>query len=67
VARGQVVAKSGNTGHSFAPHLHFQLMQAQKVLDPFAALPTHRRRLPARDKALFATEMARLDRLLGAE
>jgi len=66
VARGQVVAKSGNTGHSFAPHLHFQLMQTQKVLDPFAALPTYRRKLPAKDKALFSTERARLDRLLGA-
>jgi murein DD-endopeptidase MepM/ murein hydrolase activator NlpD len=67
VARGQVVGQSGNTGHSFAPHLHFQLMQGQKVLDPFATLPAHRRKLPARDQALFATEMARLDTLLGAQ
>ncbi|HEY3357932.1 MAG TPA: M23 family metallopeptidase [Polyangia bacterium] len=65
VTRGQVVAKSGNTGHSFAPHLHYQIMHGPKVLDPFAALPTHRRKLEAGDKAPFATEMARLDQLLG--
>jgi murein DD-endopeptidase MepM/ murein hydrolase activator NlpD len=66
VASGQVVARSGNTGRSFAPHLHFQVMQAGKVLDPFTALPTQRRKLAARDQAPFAAEVARLDRLLGA-
>jgi murein DD-endopeptidase MepM/ murein hydrolase activator NlpD len=66
VARGQVVATSGNTGRSSAPHLHFQVMQGQTVLDPFAALPAQRRKLPARDQASFAVERARLDRLLGA-
>ena len=30
VSRGEVVGKSGNTGHSFAPHLHYQLMAGQK-------------------------------------
>jgi murein DD-endopeptidase len=66
VARGQVVARSGNTGRSSAPHLHFQVMQGQKVLDPFTALPAQRHKLPAGDKARFATEVARLDKLLGA-
>ena len=30
VSRGEVVGKSGNTGHSFAPHLHYQLMTGRE-------------------------------------
>jgi murein DD-endopeptidase MepM/ murein hydrolase activator NlpD len=64
VSRGEVVGKSGNTGHSFAPHLHYQLMAGQKILDPFAVQETTRKKLPEKEKAAFATEMARLDHLL---
>jgi murein DD-endopeptidase MepM/ murein hydrolase activator NlpD len=36
VRKGQVVAHSGNTGRSTAPHLHYQVSAASgKVLDPF--------------------------------
>jgi murein DD-endopeptidase MepM/ murein hydrolase activator NlpD len=34
VTAGQVIALSGNTGHSSGPHLHYQLNQGAKVLDP---------------------------------
>jgi len=65
VSRGDVVGKSGNTGHSFAPHLHYQLMAGQqKVLDPFAVQETTRKKLPEKEKTKFATEMERLDHLL---
>ena len=64
VSRGEVVGKSGNTGHSFAPHLHYQLMAGEKILDPFAVQETARKKLPEKEKAAFATEMARLDHLL---
>lgn len=64
VTRGQVIGKSGNTGHSFAPHLHYQLMAGQKVLDPFAVQETYRRQLPANERTAFAAEAARLGRLL---
>jgi murein DD-endopeptidase MepM/ murein hydrolase activator NlpD len=64
VSRGEVVGKSGNTGHSFAPHLHYQLMAGQKILDPFAVQETTRKKLPEKEKAAFAKEMARLDHLL---
>jgi murein DD-endopeptidase len=64
VGRGEVVGKSGNTGHSFAPHLHYQLMSGTKVLDPFAVQETHRKKLPESAKTAFTAEVTRLDHLL---
>jgi murein DD-endopeptidase MepM/ murein hydrolase activator NlpD len=65
VQKGQVIAQSGNTGHSFAPHLHYQLMSASGVvLDPFSAQPTERRSLAAAEKTAFTAEVQRLDSLL---
>ena len=47
VHRGQVLARTGNTGHTTAPHLHYQLMSPDgRVLDPFAVQATTRRSLP---------------------
>jgi murein DD-endopeptidase MepM/ murein hydrolase activator NlpD len=62
--RGQVVAASGNSGRSFAPHLHYQLMQGTKVLDPYTQHRTYRRTLPAAVKAAFEGEVRRLDALM---
>lgn len=45
VTKGQVVAESGNTGHSTAPHLHYQLEQNGKVIDPIDYHGTERRKL----------------------
>ncbi len=64
VARGEVVAASGNTGHSYAPHLHYQLQAGQTVLDPFVVQPTMRRKLSDGERAELALEVARLDHLL---
>ena len=65
VTRGQVVAASGNTGHSFAPHLHYQLMgSATQVLDPFTVHKTTRRKLADSDTAAFELECKRLDQLI---
>ena len=64
VSRGEVVGKSGNTGHSFAPHLHYQLMAGEKILDPFAVQETTRKKLPEKERAAFTAETTRLDHLL---
>jgi len=65
VRKGEVLASSGNSGHSFAPHLHYQLEDASgKVLDPFDTLKTERRAVPAGDRAAFDVERARLDAAL---
>ena len=62
---GQVMAESGNSGHSFAPHLHYQLMtQDDRVVDPFDSHRTYRRTLSAEQRPALETEIRRLDSLL---
>jgi murein DD-endopeptidase MepM/ murein hydrolase activator NlpD len=68
VKKGQTVAQSGNTGHSFAPHLHYQLMAAGgALLDPFVSGPTLRRALPETERARFEEAVHRLEALLPPE
>lgn len=67
VKRGQVIAKSGNTGRSFAPHLHYQLMSAGKAIDPFESHATSRASLPAAARPDFEAAVAKLKAQLPSE
>ncbi|HET6439932.1 MAG TPA: M23 family metallopeptidase [Anaeromyxobacter sp.] len=65
VQKGERIASSGNSGHSFAPHLHYQLEDADgRVLDPFEVQPVRRAALDASARPAFDAERARLDALL---
>lgn len=66
VKKGEVFAQSGNSGRSFAPHLHYQLMKGEKVVDPFEVHQTSRVALAPADLGKFKTETARLSKLLDA-
>ncbi|RME24778.1 MAG: M23 family metallopeptidase [Deltaproteobacteria bacterium] len=60
VAAGQVIALSGNTGRSTAPHLHYELHRGDRVLDPLEYHEVQRRRLSADELARFRADQARL-------
>ena len=67
VKKGEIVARSGNSGHSTAPHLHYQLEASDgRVLDPFAVLPTKKLALEGAAKAAFDVERQRLEPMLVA-
>jgi murein DD-endopeptidase len=60
VKKGEVIAHSGNSGHSFAPHLHYQLMSpSDRVLDPFDVQATRKVNLAATDKPALGEQVAK--------
>jgi murein DD-endopeptidase MepM/ murein hydrolase activator NlpD len=65
VQAGQMVGRTGNTGHSFGPHLHYQVEKSGRVVDPIDYHGTVRRKLDPAANPAFVAEMARLDGLLG--
>ena len=67
VNAGQVIALSGNTGRSTGPHLHYQLNQGKKVLDPIDYHGTTRRQLSDADKAAFDKVVAEANKRFGGE
>jgi murein DD-endopeptidase MepM/ murein hydrolase activator NlpD len=67
VRAGQVIALTGNTGHSTAPHLHYQLDQGSKVLDPLDYHGTERRALLASDGPAFEAAKKRMDAMIAPQ
>ncbi len=63
VKRGQRLATSGNTGRSFAPHLHYQLERRGRVIDPFRYYPTKRARLSSAQIEALEQQLARYEAL----
>jgi len=65
VEAGTVVARSGNTGHSTAPHLHYELHNpAGKPINPLKVHKTLRVKLPEDEKQKFNARKKYLDSLL---
>ncbi len=60
VTAGQIIAKSGNTGRSTGPHLHYQIEKGGKVVDPIDYHGTLRRKLPPELMTDFSARVAEL-------
>lgn len=68
VTAGQEIGKSGNTGRSFAPHLHYEIVDGNdRALDPLKVHELKRRTVPEASKEAFAAEMDRLRAKLDQE
>ncbi len=65
VASGQALGRTGNTGRTTAPHLHYQLNRGPSVIDPVSFHGTTRRSISPGDLDAFQSDVARLDALLG--
>ena len=64
VEQGQVVAFVGSSGLSTGPHLHFEIMQDGRKLDPSTAPVPQERELDRAAAAAFDVQKARVDALL---
>jgi murein DD-endopeptidase len=60
VRPGQPIARSGNTGHSTAPHLHYQLVRGGRTIDPVDYHGVSQRRLAGKDLAALKDQIAAL-------
>jgi len=67
LAAGAVVGLSGNTGRSTAPHLHYELEKAGRVVDPVNYHGVTRRHLSDAQLSAFEAEVARLKATLSSD
>jgi murein DD-endopeptidase MepM/ murein hydrolase activator NlpD len=62
IPEGTLIALSGNTGRSTAPHLHYQLETPKRqIIDPFNFHKTYRPSLPADQMVIYQTHRKQLD------
>lgn len=66
IRQGQPIARSGNTGASTGPHLHYEIMVDGAHVDPLTFTTTQAQRLAASDLAAFLKEKERIDRVRDA-
>jgi murein DD-endopeptidase len=65
VRAGELIALTGNTGRSTAPHLHYQLERGPRTVDPVDYHGTLQRRLPPAEVASLQAQMQALAQACG--
>lgn len=64
IAAGQQVARCGNTGRTSAPHLHYELEQAGRIIDPLDYHGRIQRQIEGAELAVFREHVEEFDALL---
>ncbi len=64
VIAGSVIGKSGNTGRSTGPHLHYQLLQSSRAVDPVQYHGVLRRQLQPEAMKDYQLRISELDQQL---
>ena len=69
VKQGEKIGESGNTGRSFAPHLHYEIQgrgQVKKIYNPFTIqnFKTYNEKIPSKLMPIFKKTLASYDALI---
>lgn len=66
ITAGQIVAYSGNTGRSYAPHLHYQINKGARgpAINPMTFHKTHRNTLKVSDMPAFKAVVKKYDTIM---